>query len=131
MIIFDNAGTCESVGSVFKSCQETDNDGILYDNCPNDDNYNQNDLDSDGIGDVCDNCPSNENANQLDTDQDGIGDLCDDYPNGNDPYVKVDNADIFITEPLRGMIMKDGFGTCFRIYVNEEGVLKVKEIVCP
>ena len=41
------------------------------------------DSDRDGICDTDDNCPNQWNANQLDTDGDGIGNVCDDTANGN------------------------------------------------
>ncbi|MCU4163424.1 LamG-like jellyroll fold domain-containing protein [Carboxylicivirga caseinilyticus] len=71
---------------------DTDADGIpdFIDNCPFNVNYDQADMDGDGIGDVCDddrdgdgiadsidNCPEVANADQEDLDEDGIGDVCD------------------------------------------------------
>lgn len=130
-IISGNGANCNGFGDIMQSCEEDDNDGIIDDNCPFEDNYDQLDSDGDGVGDACDNCISLFNDDQLDTDGDGIGDLCDDFPTGNDPYIKIDNADLFITEPLRGVIMKDKDGNCHRVYIGENGALKVVEIVCP
>lgn len=126
-----NADSCKGFGAIFANCQEDDNDGILDDNCPEVDNKDQVDSDQDGVGDACDNCVDQSNVDQLDTDGDGIGDVCDNYPSGNDPYIKIDNADIFITESLRGVIMKDKDGNCYRVYINTLGELEVKEIDCP
>ncbi len=67
-----------------------DNSGDDCDNCPVNWNFNQADLDEDGIGDVCDsdrdgdgkdngddNCPDVANYHQIDNDNDGIGLYCD------------------------------------------------------
>ena len=40
-------------------------------------NFDQSDVDGDGVGDVCDNCPTTYNPAQVDTDGNGIGDLCE------------------------------------------------------
>jgi hypothetical protein len=70
---------------------DTDGDGIHdgIDNCPTVYNWNQADMDGDGIGDVCDpdvdgdgvpndtdNCVTVVNPDQADTDGDGYGDAC-------------------------------------------------------
>jgi Thrombospondin type 3 repeat len=44
------------------------------------DNYS--DGDDDGVLDMFDNCPENENPDQVDTDSDGIGDVCDEGDKG-------------------------------------------------
>jgi len=78
------------VGTTF----DYDNDCIeLYDNCPWDANFEQDDFDNDGFGDLCDpdddsdgvddlgdNCLLLYNPDQLDSDGDGIGDACDPTP---------------------------------------------------
>ncbi len=70
---------------------DTDADTVsnIYDNCPEVENLNQKDIDSNGVGDACDdhdrdgvlnaydNCPSLPNPQQLDIDNDNIGDECD------------------------------------------------------
>jgi hypothetical protein len=63
------------------------------DNCPNFSNYNQADVDGDGIGDVCDNCPSISNSDQSDADDDGNGDVCDICP-GFDDYLDTDADEV-------------------------------------
>ena len=129
--ISGNGQNCNGFGDIIINCVEDDNDGIIEDNCPDVDNVDQKDSDSDGVGDACDNCIDQSNEDQLDTDGDGIGDVCDNYPSGNDPYVKIDNADIFITESLRGVIMKDSSGNCHRVFINQNGELQVTDIDCP
>jgi len=47
------------------------------DNCPQQENPDQADADTDGIGDLCDNCPAESNPDQGDFDSDGYGDVCD------------------------------------------------------
>lgn len=89
---------------------DTDDDEISdnIDNCPLAANYDQADVDHDGLGDVCDpdmdndkipnaqdNCPLISNADQSDEDSDGTGNVCDPdidgdgIPNNSDncPYV--------------------------------------------
>lgn len=61
------------------------------DNCVGVKNFEQSDLDADGVGDLCDgdmdgdgvansqdNCARNPDASLLDSDRDGVGDACDD-----------------------------------------------------
>ena len=72
---------------------DTDNDGVAdhLDNCIGMPNFDQGDLDNDGVGDLCDgdrdgdliattldNCPLVANDTQADADRDGVGDACDD-----------------------------------------------------
>jgi MYXO-CTERM domain-containing protein len=82
---------------------DDDSDGVPddVDNCPGVRNFEQGDVDHDGVGDVCDgdmdgdivanpndNCPRHPNPDQKDSDRDGLGDLCDD----RDCYV-IDRSD--------------------------------------
>ena len=91
---------------------DSDNDEIwdYQDNCRIVENYDQSDVDNDGIGDACDslndsdndlipddvdNCPYDYNPDQADSDNDGNGDVCDfdwdndEVPNDYDncPYI--------------------------------------------
>ncbi len=85
-------------GTVIQDLGDTDGDGVdnSADNCPVDYNYDQTDLDGDGIGDVCDpdvdgdgvdnsadNCPVTPNTDQSDFDSDGMGDVCDPDADGD------------------------------------------------
>ena len=57
-----------------------EDEGVAVDNCPDVENSDQADGDSDNVGDACDNCVDLENEEQADEDGDGIGDLCDNCP---------------------------------------------------
>lgn len=69
--------------------QDGDTISDVSDNCPGQQNFDQSDINSNGVGDVCDdydldyvlnvrdNCPDLPNRDQRDTDADGIGDICD------------------------------------------------------
>jgi len=84
-------------------CVDSDGDGFgdpgypdndcPEDNCPDLYDWNQTDLDNDGLGDLCDPdmdgddvlnevdiCPYAYNPSQADTDGDGFGDACDNCP---------------------------------------------------
>ena len=101
-----------SVGS--SSPTDTDHDGLpdREDNCPDADNHDQADLDTDGLGDACDpdadgddiddevdNCALDPNADQADLDGDQQGDVCDGDLDGDglvndvDPCPDFANAD--------------------------------------
>lgn len=87
---------------------DRDGTGDADDNCPTEVNYDQEDMDTDGIGDVCDsctdsdgdglgdpgfprnlceqdNCPAVPNPGQDDGDGDGVGDPCDNCPEAHNP----------------------------------------------
>lgn len=81
------------------SGSDQDNDTVadVEDNCPDKSNWNQADMDGDGIGDACDtdidgdgfddavdNCPYVKNPDQTDQDGDGWGDACEGTGVGGD-----------------------------------------------
>jgi len=86
-----NLGTLTLRPNTSFSPSDGDSDGVpdINDNCPSISNFDQKDLDINGVGDVCDdydrdgivnskdNCPNLNSYNQADTDGDGIGDVCD------------------------------------------------------
>lgn len=102
LIAFESAaanlidGDQNNVGDIYVyrvgSSTDTDGDGIIdsedpdddndnwedvYDNCPLDANPGQEDAEGDGVGDVCDNCLIISNPGQEDLDDNGVGDLCE------------------------------------------------------
>ncbi len=97
-------------------CHDDDLDLIAsnLDNCPDDSNFNQEDLDGDGAGDACDNCLTAFNPTQSDTDNDGVGDACDCVAAGEDLdgdgiCVSVDNCPD-VANPGQEDVDNDGLG---------------------
>lgn len=59
------------------------------DNCKLNANFDQNDLDNDGIGDVCDNCLTISNPDQTDANNNGVGDLCEGLDQGSGTVAQI------------------------------------------
>ena len=128
----NNGEDCSNLADIFNICPDPDQDfEYENDNCPNTPNPDQADADLDGIGDACDNCVNDPNVDQADTDGDGIGDVCDNFPTGQDPSIEVSDADLYIEEAGKGIILKDGNGICHRVSIDLSGKLKIVEITCP
>ena len=85
--------------------------GDVCDNCPNNNNPNQEDADSDNVGDLCDICPNDYDPLQADTDDDGIGDGCDNCPNtANFSQIDSDGdgiGDVCEGDPICGDVNND------------------------
>jgi hypothetical protein len=113
-------------------CADPDYDyRVVNDNCDLKYNPNQTDTDGDGIGDVCDNCPNMANSNQADGNQDGIGDACSTPAMEMAKKVEVKEADLYVSNPARGVILKSSNGQCYRISVDADGNLYSMQVVCP
>lgn len=131
--VSNNKTGCNSIGEIFSTCVETDDDGLhgASDNCPDVNNPEQKDQDGDGIGDLCDNCPSVFNANQNDNDGDGLGNVCDAQPNVFANHHELEANDIYLKENQRGVIMSNANGECFRVYIDLEGKVASQPVTCP
>jgi hypothetical protein len=132
IFLSNNGNNCSDLATMLESsCIDTDGDGTIdpNDNCMNIKNDDQADVDGDDIGDVCDNCPSVANPTQLDTNGDGIGDAC--QAAAGTGLIEVDNADILVSNPLRGVIFKASNNTCYRVKIDATGKLITTLIQCP
>ncbi|HMR90195.1 MAG TPA: thrombospondin type 3 repeat-containing protein, partial [Saprospiraceae bacterium] len=131
--ISGNAHDCEDIVMVLEeTCLDSDGDGIAdpQDNCPLANNSDQSDIDTDGVGDMCDNCIDIANSGQEDDNGDGIGNVC--QPTAGTGFMDLNDADLYITNNQRGVILKTRSGNCYRIRIDESGkVLSIPLLQCP
>ena len=140
--IVNNGENCESLSDVLNFCSAADGDGDyipgITDNCPDFPNPDQQDWDNDGVGNPCDNCAVVYNPDQVDSNNNFIGDVCE-YDinrigiNTINPKaaLQLENGDLYIREPARGIILRDHLGVCYRIFVDEYGNMRKTAISCP
>ncbi|MCU5783049.1 hypothetical protein MA04_02349 [Alcanivorax balearicus MACL04] len=133
-----SGGSSGGGGDPTPNVQDDDNDGIPNneDNCPNMPNYEQGDIDQDGIGDVCDddrdgdehdndddNCPWDYNPDQVDTDGDGLGDACDtDNDSDGDGYDDGEDNCPNTPNPTQSDIDGDGIGDACDDDIDGDGI---------
>lgn len=123
---------------------DADGDGVLdaNDNCPNVENTNQLDTDSDGDGDACDddddadgildindNCPLIANVDQADNDGDGIGDPCDE-DDDNDGVLDVNDNCPITANPDQLDNDLDGIGDICDEDDDNDGIIDTQDN-CP
>jgi hypothetical protein len=134
-----NAPSCNSIEAADLWCDPDDDGAYLTDNCPDRRNPLQQDNDNDGIGNACDNCPLIANPDQLDSNDNFIGDACEVAESGKiglsntNPKAQLDisGGDLYLNNTQRGIIMKNFLGECYRLYLDEQGILQTVLISCP
>lgn len=139
VIVIPDTGQGYTEARAITIADDRDADGIPDDddNCPDTPNFDQADIDGDGLGDACDddrdgdevandadNCPDDANPGQEDADADTLGDICDNCPeNANLDQADTDgdgigdlceadfevNVDIGIFGQEAGLSLKEGW----------------------
>ncbi len=134
LIYLENNGPeCSDILELLaEECVDPDYDLLFFsDNCDTKYNPDQMDSDNDGKGDTCDNCPDVHNPDQLDSNNDGIGDACSETPMLQPLNVEVQEADIYVSDFQRGVILTSPNGLCYRINVDKNGNLFTTVVNCP
>jgi len=87
------------------------------------------DIDNDGVENTVDNCPEHSNYLQEDIDGDGIGNPCDD--NNVVSELQTIESNLFLDSNSSGVITRSPDGTCWLMFVRDDGNIATVKVVCP